>query len=127
MQTTMLRALLYSLAIPQCLAAVTWTPIGCDGWDFEGTGIDAIWDNAVELATQAQSQIDLIPKKFSMTGFSPEENIAGANAEMIFGVDFRKHRGLSDRGKTTMEAAKCKSSSMETRKIESFSLISLAT
>ncbi|KAF4468219.1 hypothetical protein FALBO_4895 [Fusarium albosuccineum] len=106
MQTTMLRALVYSLAIPQCLAAVTWTPIGCDGWDFQGTDIDAIWDNAVELATQSQSQIDLIPKKFSLTGFSGEENRAGANGEMVFGAGFTKHRGLSDDGKAIMEKAR---------------------
>jgi hypothetical protein len=105
MQTPMLRVLLYFLSVRQCFAAITWRAIGCDGWDYEGTSMTAIWDNAVEMATQAQSQIDLIPSNMFKTQ-TEAEKIAGGNANFMFNVNFRDHRGLDKAGRATMNTVK---------------------
>ncbi|KAH6886289.1 hypothetical protein B0T10DRAFT_550072 [Thelonectria olida] len=105
MQTTMLRVLLCFLSIGQCLAVIPWKPIGCDDWSFQGKTIQDIWDNAIELATQAQSQIDLIPTTFSLK-HSEAEKLSGANAHFMFNVNFRDHRGLDEAGQTTMSTVR---------------------
>ncbi|RYP81601.1 hypothetical protein DL770_005852 [Monosporascus sp. CRB-9-2] len=102
----MFRASLSFLAFQQSLAAVTWRTIGCDGWTFKGKSIDAIWDNAVLMTTQAQSQIDAIPTRMRMGGFNDLQKRAGANAEFMFGVNFNRFTGLGSAGLATMRTAK---------------------
>lgn len=43
MHLTLSRVLLSSLAFGSVHAAVTWEPIGCTGWTFDGKNIDEIW------------------------------------------------------------------------------------
>ncbi|RYP75285.1 hypothetical protein DL769_003840 [Monosporascus sp. CRB-8-3] len=100
----MFRASLSFLAFQQSLAAVTWRAIGCDGWTFKGKSMDEIWDNAVLMTTQAQSQIDAIPTRLGR--FNNLQRRAGANAEFMFGVDFNKITGLGSAGSATMGTAK---------------------
>lgn len=66
--------------------------------------MNQIWDNAVAMTTQAQSQIDLIPTKAG--SFNDLQKRAGANAKFIFGVNFRRFLGLDSAGQSTMQVVK---------------------
>lgn len=99
MRSLVLQALLLCLGFRQSLAAVPWRTFGCDGFVFTGTNgadksVDEVWDNAVAMTIQAESQIDLIPKepKFKVQVNSAEKR-AGANAEYMFGTKFEHPRG----------------------------------
>ncbi|KAI0154609.1 hypothetical protein GGR57DRAFT_512117 [Xylariaceae sp. FL1272] len=89
--------------VPRCHAAVTWQTVGCNNYAYRGQSIDAIWDNAIALAQNAQRQIDAIPTKPST---SSKGRIAGANAKFMFGVEFSSKMGmttgLDSKGKMTM-------------------------
>ncbi|KAJ3548538.1 hypothetical protein NM208_g965 [Fusarium decemcellulare] len=98
---TAIKSLLSFLAISHSLA-ITWTRIGCDEpWSvdrIEAQGgpmtIDpnALWSNAADLSKGAREAIA------SLRGFqaipSDARKQAGANANMVWNVDFTPHRGL---------------------------------
>lgn len=104
----MMLPVLFLLAIRPCLGAVTWKKIGCDGWTYDGAGIEDVWDNAVAMATKAQSQIDAVPTEGSiLKPFTDTQKKAGANAEFMWGGSFRKLLGgLNDVGKLAIAEAR---------------------
>ncbi|KAE9365572.1 hypothetical protein N431DRAFT_518986 [Stipitochalara longipes BDJ] len=101
MHIKLFKVLLSFIAFGQCHAAVTWTTIGCNGFTFDGSTIDQIWDNANLMASNAQSQISLIPSNILTSTFRDGAKTAGANAKLMFGIKFGKSGTDSD-GKTTM-------------------------
>ncbi|KAI1375972.1 hypothetical protein F4677DRAFT_91869 [Hypoxylon crocopeplum] len=101
MQAILLRALLSLLTLGQVHAVVTWRTIGCDNWSFKGASIDDIWDNALLMTTNAQSQRNAIPTNAAGM-LSGNGRRAGANAKFMFGVKFDKLTGMDAAGTTTM-------------------------
>ncbi|KAF4995354.1 hypothetical protein FDECE_12846 [Fusarium decemcellulare] len=99
---TAIKSLLSFMAIGPSLA-ITWTRIGCDEpWSvgrIEAQGgpmtidPDALWRNAGELSKGARDAIA------SIRGFqtfpSDARKQAGANANMVWNVEFHAHRGLA--------------------------------
>lgn len=106
MHLTLSKVFLSSLALGQCYAVVTWETIGCTGWTFDGNSIDQIWDNAIDLATNAQNQLDAIPST-SLSRKPDAKKIALANGRFMFGVDLNPLSGLpTSPAKRTIAAAK---------------------
>ena len=103
MQLMLFRALLLFIAFAfrQGHAAVIWRTIGCTGWTFKGVSIDAIWDNANLMATNAQAQINIIPTS-PMGMLNTDARRVGANANFMFGIPFDKLTGTNAAGTATM-------------------------
>lgn len=118
MRSLLLHAFCLCLGFRQSLAAVPWRTFGCDGFSFSGTNgasksVDEVWDNAVAMTIQAESQIDLIPKELTpRRRVSSAEKRAGANAEYMFGTKFEhgsifsRTLGLGPEGSATMATVK---------------------
>jgi hypothetical protein len=101
MQLILFRALLLFIAFRRGHAAVTWRTIGCTGWTFGGDSIDAIWDNADLMATNAQAEIKIIPTSAAAL-VNTIARRAGANAKFMFGIPFNKFTGTNAVGTATM-------------------------
>jgi hypothetical protein len=103
MQISFFKTLLSFIAFGKCHAGVTWRTFGCDTYTLDGATIDQIWDNANDMATNAQTQISLIPN--SLVGVmqgGQNAKIAGANAQMMWGIKYGK-TGTNSAGQATME------------------------
>ncbi|KAF4470858.1 hypothetical protein FALBO_2230 [Fusarium albosuccineum] len=81
------KSLLGFLAFGQCRAAVSWTTIGCDNVNVDGASIDAIWDSAVAMASNAQSTIDTLVNAKAIMPKSTTSRVAD-NAKYMWGLKF---------------------------------------
>ncbi|KAI1760930.1 hypothetical protein GGR53DRAFT_525566 [Hypoxylon sp. FL1150] len=104
MEGTLYQGLILFLAVWQCSAAVTWRAIGCDGWSFDGTSMDTIWDNAILMAANAQSAIQAVPTGVP-NPFKDEEKRARGNVNFMFGVS-SSVMGIDSDGKQALEDAR---------------------
>jgi hypothetical protein len=101
MQLILFTAFFLSIAFRQGHAAVTWRTIGCTGWTFGGDSIDAIWDNADLMATNAQAEIKIIPTNAAGL-LNTNARRAVANAKFMFGIHVSRFTGTNAAGAATM-------------------------
>lgn len=102
-----LKALIATITIAHCHAAVTWTKDSCDGVTIRGESLDAIWDNARDMAANAASQIQKLMAADAIIPMTDLSQIAD-NAKDMFGIDFTFTRlmGLSSDAQKTMKTVK---------------------
>ena len=91
------------LAFAQCQAAVTWTTIGCEGITLQGASIDDMWDNAVLMAQNAVSSINMVVNADTIVPLTKTSRGAD-NAKAMFGAKFgfSKITGLDDASKVRL-------------------------
>lgn len=104
MKTALFRGFLSFLTLRQCHAAVTWRTVGCEGWSFDGVSMDAIWDNAILMATNAQSQINAVPTGRGVP-LNDNGRRARANVDFMFGVNINPLTGINSAGTQALQNA----------------------
>ncbi|KAJ4258147.1 hypothetical protein NW762_008288 [Fusarium torreyae] len=90
---TLCKSLAGFLAFGQCHAAVTWTTIGCGAnAQVDGKDITQMWNNAVDLSSNAQSKLDNLLN--AITIHSREGPIAriASHVRNMFAIEYRFDR-----------------------------------
>jgi hypothetical protein len=104
---SLFKALVAAIALGHCHAAITWRAVNCGGVTLGGQSIDAVWDNAREMAQNAGSAINKLVSASAILPRSETSRIAD-NAKALFGISFgfSKTTGLPSAAKTTMNTVK---------------------
>ncbi|KAF4975546.1 hypothetical protein FZEAL_7692 [Fusarium zealandicum] len=97
------KSLLGYLAFERCRADVSWTTLGCDSVNINGASVDALWDSAVAMASNAQSTIDTLVNARGIVPRSTNSRAANA-AKYMWGLKFpfSKLAGLDNAAKDTL-------------------------
>lgn len=105
--TSLFKALIAAIALGHSRAAIPWRTVNCNGVTIGGQSIDAIWDNARDIAQNAGSAIGKLVAANAIIPRSETSRIAD-NAKALFGIDFgfTMVTGLSQPARTTMTTVK---------------------
>jgi hypothetical protein len=105
--TSFFKALIAAIALGHCRAAIPWRAETCNGVTLGGQSIDAIWDNARDMAQNAGSAIGKLVAANAILPGTDTSRIAD-NARAMFAISFQfsKVAGLTTSAKTTMTTVK---------------------
>lgn len=96
--------------LPSCMAAMSnyWNVVGCDNVQIEGGhNIENLYQNAVEMANYASTQLGMALDKNKFNPKSSESKVAN-NARWLWGVDFKFGRGYDQAAKSRIDNVKSK-------------------
>jgi hypothetical protein len=105
MQVNLFKFLISFFVLRKCQAVMTWRPVNCDGYIFKDKSMDEIWDNAIEMTKNAQSQIGIIPTS-PLGMMTTNSRRIGANAKFMYGITFNPIFGTDSAGLAMMNAVK---------------------